>query len=275
MKKRTVMKVVVAAIALVCVCMTTAACVASGLHEGINRLYEKYKPVADERMYAEAPDYGGYAFVLGGETMKFRMKFPDRIEENKRYPLVVFLHGAGDNGTDNRKHMYRSVIDGIADYAPEDCFVVLPQTPKETDWTDSGYDGLYNALFRALLENFPIDRARVYLTGMSMGGFGTVYQAMKRPELYAAIMPLCGGSLWTDLSALKNMPVWVAHSDDDPAVDPIYSHFLYAELLRLGNDNVHCTWFADQGHQITKAFYAQPEVWTWLFAQKKTDAPGA
>lgn len=260
----------------VAIALTLGAC-AANLSDGIHALDQTYRPVSDKRMYAEAPDYEGYVFVRGTERMNFRMKKPTVTEEGKTYPLVIFLHGAGDNGTDNRKHMYKSLIKGAAQYAPEECFVMLPQTPGDTDWTDGGngvkgdgYGSLYNALLDAVMADQPIDADRIYLTGMSMGGFGTVYQAMTHPERYAAIMPLCGGSTWIDLTALADMPVWMAHSDDDPAVDPVFSHFLYAELLRLGNPNVRCTWYTDQGHQITQAFYSQPEVWTWLFSWRRS-----
>lgn len=249
--------------------------------QGISIDSRKFTKIKDKRMYAEAEDYQGYIYKNGEEAFCFRMKSPE-IEEGKKYPMVVFLHGMGDWGNDNSRHMYHSLIDSVAQYIDEPAFVFMPQAIKNWDWTDvgvlsdkGGMDKLYNECLDKLIVQYPIDKSRVYLTGMSMGGHGTIWQATQHPEKYAAIMPVCGlfyfeesGIQVKNLNNIVKKPMWFFHSHNDKTVDFSNSTKLIAELENLGAQNIKSTWFEEPLHDITKLSYDNADVWEWLFSQK-------
>lgn len=275
----TIVVIVAVCVSILCGCMSFASA-----PQGISEDSRTFKKIKDQRMYAEAPDYKGYIFKDGVESFCFRFKTPTTIEEGKAYPLVVFLHGMGDYGDDNSSHMYRSLIDSIAEYAPEDCYVFIPQGITNRDWSDNGImtgkggmDALYNKCLEQLIEDYNIDTNRIYLTGMSMGGHGTIWQATNHPDKYAALMPVCGLFYWDDgtaivdkLETLKDMPIWLFHSKNDATVRFNNSTKLISELDRVGNTNYKARWFVVPAHDITTYAYDSQEVWQWLFSQKRT-----
>lgn len=249
--------------------------------QGITIDSRKFTKIKDKRMFAEAEDYQGYIYKNGEEAFCFRIKSPD-IEEGKKYPMVIFLHGMGDWGNDNSRHMYHSLIDSVEAYVNEPTFVFMPQAVKNWDWSDKGLlsdkggmDKLYNECLDKLIVQYPIDPSRVYLTGMSMGGHGTIWQATQHSEKYAAIMPVCGlfyfekgGIQVSNLEKIINKPMWFFHSRNDDAVEFSNSPRLIAELEKLGATNIKSTWFDEPLHDITKLAYDNAEVWQWLFSQR-------
>lgn len=251
--------------------------------QGLSEDTRSFTKIADKRMFAEAKDYKGYVYKSGEQAFCFRFKSPEQIEQGKKYPLVVFLHGMGDWGSDNSSHMYHSLIDSVKKYAPEDCFVFMPQAVKNWDWSDDGVltdkggmDNLYNECLDEIFEQFPVDKSRVYLTGMSMGGHGTIWQACEHSQNYAAIMPVCGlyyfekgGIQVKNLQNITNIPMWFFHSRNDNTVPFNNSTRLIEELKGLGADNIKSSWFDEPLHDITALAYDNSEVWTWLFAQTK------
>lgn len=252
--------------------------------QGISEDSRTFKKIKDERMFAEAEDYKGYIYKENDEAFCFRFKEPKKIEEGKSYPMVIFLHGMGDFGNDNSSHMYRSLIDSVAEYAPEDCYVFMPQGINNRDWSSTGIltgkggmDALYNKCLDKLIEENNIDTSRIYLTGMSMGGHGTVWQAINHPNKYAAIMPVCGLFYWDDgtalidnIQTLKDMPIWLFHSKNDNSVNFSNSIKFTQELDSIGNDTYKTSWFVVPQHDITTYAYDSAEVWEWLFAQKRS-----
>lgn len=246
--------------------------------QGISEDSRTFSKIKDERMLAEAEDYKGFIFKDGNEIMTFRMKSPKNIEEGKTYPIIIFLHGKGDGGTDNSRHMYKSLINSVDRYVKEDCYVLLPQAKAVCDWTDtSGNKGvnsgvIYNKMLNAVIASYAIDKSRIYLTGMSMGGNGTMYQAYTHSEIYAAIMPLCGYydmTYFYDMSKLINMPVWLSHGKLDNVLPWTNSLNMYNALIVGGNKDAHITYIEDGYHDITQAFYNHAEVWDWLMSKTK------
>lgn len=248
--------------------------------QGLSEDTRSFTKIKDERMYAEAEDYKGYIYKSGDNAFCFRLKSPE-IQSDKQYPLIVFLHGMGDWGSDNSRHMYRSLIDSVEKYAPEDAFVFMPQAVKNWDWSDTGVlvdkggmDKMYNECLDLLLDKYPIDKKRVYLTGMSMGGHGTVWQATNHAEKYAAIMPVCGlfyfeksGIQVQNLDKIADKPMWFFHSRNDKTVPFDNSIKLINELESLGAKDIKTSWFDEPLHDITKLSYDDREVWDWLFSQ--------
>jgi len=162
-------------------------------------------------------------------TLPYRLLKPKTIEDGKRYPLVVFLHGAGERGGDNeRQLLHPDVLNfATAKYAAANpAFLVAPQCPAGQKWVDVNWwqkphhktpekpaesMRLTLELMDALAEEFPIDPDRVYVTGLSMGGYGTFDALVRRPGYWAAAVPLCGGADDARAKDFAQVPIWVFH----------------------------------------------------------------
>lgn len=183
----------------------------------------------------------------------------------KRWPLILFLHGAGERGTNVwlvAKHGPPK-IDTTETNFP--FIVVSPQCPEGKIWSDD--------LVLALLDNietkYPVDRHRVYLTGLSMGGFGTWSLGLSHPDRFAAIAPICGGGnfitpLLADKSKLLSLPVWAFHGGKDPVVPPEESERMVNYLKKLGVREVKLTIYPEAQHDCWTQTYANPELFDWF-----------
>jgi predicted peptidase len=147
-----------------------------------------------------------------GVTLNYLVYLPPDYDATQTYPLILFLHGAGERGDD----VNRITVTGLPQRLDEGrdirFIVVSPQCPEDDWW--SVYRFLLNALLDHVMATYPIDQKRVYLTGLSMGGYGTWEMAFKYPQRFAAIAPICGGLLWAMppekvAPVLKDMPAWV------------------------------------------------------------------
>ena len=227
--------------------------------------------------------------TVAGQTRGYQVFVPKHDASAAPLPIILFLHGSGERGSDNevqatvglpayvRKHM---------DDFP--AIVVIPQAPNDSEWTeDAGPIAL--AALDAATREFHGDAKRTYLTGLSMGGYGTWELALQQPTRYAALVPICGGLTvdWTDkrptmqahsvadsqdpfaatAQALKNVPTWIFHGAKDDAVPPAQSRRMYAALQAAHAPNAHYTEFPDANHNSWDPAYATPELWTWLFQQ--------
>jgi predicted peptidase len=182
----------------------------------------------------------------------------------KVWPLVLFLHGAGESG-DNlekvKKHGPPKLIESGKSFP---CIVVSPQSPGR-GWNPVAL----NALLDDLQAKYKVDKDRIYLTGLSMGGFGTWALAEAHPERFAALVPICGGGKPADAAKLKDLPIWVFHGAKDRTVPPDRSEAMVKALKEAGAKNVQLTMYPDAGHDSWSATYNNPEVWEWLFKQKR------
>ncbi len=219
-----------------------------------------------------------------GKKLPYRLLKPLAIEEGKKYPLVVFLHGAGERGTDNEKQL----VHGVPQFASKEnrekypCFLIAPQCPDgkkwvEVDWSadhhtlpkDPGEVGrLTLALIEKSIQELPVDPKRVYLTGLSMGGYGTWDLLARRPDLFAAAAPVCGGADEATAEKIKDIPIWVFHGGKDPVVKPARSRNMVAALKKAGGKPRY-TEYPNVGHNSWDNAYRDPEFYKWLFAQKK------
>lgn len=201
-----------------------------------------------------------------------------------RVPLVVFLHGVGERGYDNE----RQLLNGVLAFAEREamrrypCYVLAPQCPPDARW--SGADirtavtwsetptepmRLLMALIEQLLRDEPdIDPSRVYLTGLSMGGAGVFDLLMRRPEWFAAAVPLCGGGDPAQAHRIRNVALWVFHGRLDEVVPPFRSRRIIEALRRYGQP-VRYTEYDSLAHAIWHQTYYNPEVMEWLFARRK------
>ncbi|KAB2655236.1 MAG: phospholipase [Verrucomicrobia bacterium] len=190
----------------------------------------------------------------------------------RRWPLVVFLHGSGQRGDD---------LAGVTLFGPPKLakegrdfpFVILsPQCARNQHWQNDVLLGLIDRV----VASRNIDTNRIYLTGLSMGGYGTWYLGMKHPGRFAALSPVCGGGRVLDVvladdreAELKKMPVWAFHGAKDTLIPPSETEQMVGALRRIGNTSVKHTVYRGVGHESWLLAYDDPEFYEWLLAQTR------
>ena len=219
-----------------------------------------------------------------GRRLPYRLLRPLKVEPGKKYPLVVFLHGAGERGTDNEKQL----IHGVPQFATLEnrkkypCFLIAPQCPEEKKWVEVDWSAdshtqpkepgevgkLTLTLIEEEIKELPVDPTRVYITGLSMGGYGTWDLVARRPDLFAAAAAICGGADETTAPKIKDIPIWAFHGAKDTAVKPDRSRHMIAALKKAGGKPKY-TEYADVGHNSWDNAYRDPQFFQWLFAQRK------
>ena len=179
----------------------------------------------------------------------------------KKWPLILYLHGANDRGDDLELVKARG-IPKIATKRPDFPFVVIsPQCPDETTWWD--HHPTLKALLDEIVADYAVDASRIYLTGFSMGGYGTWDLAARYPELFAAIAPICGGSFLDLACALKDVPVWAFHGAEDDVVKLEVGQRM-VDALRACGGNVRFTVYPGVGHDSWAQTYDDPELYEWF-----------
>jgi len=192
-------------------------------------------------------------------------------QDTTRWPLILFLHGMGERGS-NLELLKKHGIPKIAAQNPDLPYIaVSPQCPGDSWWTDQ--TAALDALLRNIMQRYAVDPDRVYLTGLSMGGYGTWHLAAAYPHRFAAIVPICGGGLPMygfpeRVAVLKDVPVWAFHGAKDETVPLAETQKLVDVLQRVGG-NVRFTVYPEAGHDAWTATYGNPELYAWLLAQKR------
>jgi predicted peptidase len=218
--------------------------------------------------------------------LNYRLMAPEKDEAGKKYPLVVFLHGAGERGGDNAAQLkfLPTQMSEPAMRAKYPCYILAPQCPTPRRWASMDWEGhkmAYDAklsedleavyeVVQQVMKDEPIDPHRVYITGLSMGGFGTWELAIRHPELFAAAAPICGGGDTSAVAAMRSVPVWAWHGDNDHAVKVQRSRDMVAALKAAGG-NVKYTEIPGGSHfDAWHQAYTRPDgVISWLFQQRK------
>jgi predicted peptidase len=183
------------------------------------------------------------------------------------YPLVIYLHGMGSRGTDNQRQINEGIkiFTSAENYRKRPCFIVAPQCPDGSYWNGVPGSNVIK-LAKELTKKLPIDRNRIYLTGLSMGGYGTWALLAKEPKLWAAAVPLCGGGDPSKAKSFSKVPIWAFHSSDDDVVDVSESRKM-VEALKKAGSTVKYTEYEDRGHGISGAAYREKELMEWIFKQ--------
>jgi predicted peptidase len=184
-------------------------------------------------------------------------------ESDKKWPLMLFLHGAGETGDELAKvkiHGPPKIVESKPDFP---FILVSPQSPSR-GWNA---DALKALLDTVMSEN-RVDADRVYVTGLSMGGYGAWALAAAHPEMFAAIAPICGGGNPKDADRLKPLPIWVFHGAKDRTVPLERSEEMVAALKAAGND-AKFTVYPEAGHDSWTETYDNPELYTWLLSHKR------
>ena len=189
----------------------------------------------------------------------------DYSDNGKKFPLILFLHGMGERGKDLnlvKKHGPPMLIEKGKQFP---FIIVSPQcSDDQFGWSVD----VLNALLDRMIDVYNVDQERIYVTGLSMGGYGTWALAEKIPDRLAAIAPICGGGNPEKVDKLRNLPIWVFHGSDDMAVPLAESQKMVEALEKVGN-NVKFTIYPGIGHDSWTETYANDQLYEWLLAQKK------
>ena len=190
---------------------------------------------------------------------------PDNISDHPS--LIIQLHGAGQRGNGGDQ-LEEILVHGFANIVNDsnlsDCILIMPQCPENSFWAAKVES--IKAFIDKMIETYSANTDKVYLCGLSMGGFGTWYTAMAYPDLFAAILPCCGGGMAWNADTLK-MPVWAFHGLDDTIVSPSQTIEM-VEALKKTNPNVKCNLLEGIGHNSWNQAFTE-ETLKWLLSQSK------
>lgn len=228
------------------------------------------------------------SITVAGRSYRYEVYVPADYQTKSSWPAILFLHGAGERGDDGLFQTQVGLASAIRQNASRyPAIVVMPQVPRDSQWVGAPGDMAVAALQQTMRE-FHVDPSRVYVTGLSMGGHGTWYVAYRHPELFAAVVPICGwvrdfprftGSvpvvpgdstavLPNLVQRLGKVPIWIFHGEMDPAVD-VNGSREPAAALKAASANVRYTEFLGMGHNVWDATYGSDEFIRWLFAQQR------
>ena len=229
--------------------------------------------------------------VQGGDTLPYRVLYPLNYDSTKNYPVLFFLHGAGERGSDNEKQLTH----GAKLFLQEDlrarfpAFVVFPQCAVTSYWSNvlrmhdaenrrSFYfleDGtptkamvLLQQLVIYFLKEYPVKKQQIYVGGLSMGGMGTFELVRRSPSVFAAAFPICGGAHPNSAEKLKGVQWWIFHGLKDDVVDAEFSKVMAQSLKRKGV-NAKLTLYPNANHNSWDAAFAEKDLLPWLFSKSK------
>jgi predicted peptidase len=229
--------------------------------------------------------------VQGQDTLPYRMLLPLNYDPAKKYPVIFFLHGAGERGRDNEKQLVHGskffLKDDVRNNFP--AIVVFPQCATDDYWSNvlrmhdaSGNrafhylsDGLptknmtlLQELVRYIMTAYPVKKDQVYVGGLSMGGMGTFELVRRMPNVFAAAFPICGGANPATAQKLKPSSWWIFHGLKDDVVNPVYSKKM-AEALKSKGADVRLTLYPDANHNSWDPAFAEKDLLPWLFSKHK------
>jgi predicted peptidase len=185
-------------------------------------------------------------------------------DKKARWPLMVFLHGAGERGSDVNKVKAHGPPKLVAQGKEFPFLLVSPQCPENAWWDVE----TLNALLDSVMKSHRVDPDRVYLTGLSMGGFGTWNWASTSPERFAAIAPICGGGDDRMVRRARNIPVWAFHGAKDTVV-PLSASQEMVDALKKAGGNVKFTVYPEADHDSWTETYNNPELYAWLLSHRR------
>jgi predicted peptidase len=234
---------------------------------------------------AQTDRFSKNQYISNGDTLNYRMLFPD-ADTLRKYPLVIFLHGSGERGNDNEAQLKWGVQNFATDknMVEHAALVIAPQCPNGVSWsnvkrtpnsttmelqsTPSKPMQLLIELIKQTISKMPVDTNRIYITGLSMGGFGTFDAIERYPNLFAAAVPVCGGGDVSKASTIAHIPMWIFAGAEDPAVNVNNSVEMNGALMKAGA-HPGLTIYPETGHFSWLAAYSDEHMMEWLFRQHK------
>ncbi|QDS87318.1 esterase [Rosistilla ulvae] len=226
------------------------------------------------------------------ESYSYRLLSPQTIEPGKTYPLVLFLHGAGERGDDNTRQLkyLPELLATPANREKYPCFVLAPQCPTGKQWVDVPWGDRTStplpeqpsrpmqaviAMLQQTMQDQPVDRSRVYLTGLSMGGYGSWDLAARQPEWFAAAIIVCGGGDEHQATRLKPLPIWAFHGGADTVVPTQRSRSMVQAIHDAGGTQIEYSELPGVGHNSwTHAYSPSAGALDWMFAQVRKPIAG-
>lgn len=212
------------------------------------------------------------------QRLPYRIWVPTNHLGEGPLPLVMFLHGAGEVGTDNLRQLtaqpHALSFVSYQNQEQHPCFFLAPQCPSGRFWSDTVMIPWLGSFLQDLLPRYPIDTNRVYVTGLSMGGYGSWALLATWPDQYAAAAPICGGGVPASASLMSHVPIWNFHSADDSTVPVANSRQMIEALRKAGGTPIY-TEYASSGHGSWVPAYSTPGLVDWMMAQRRgTPLPG-
>ena len=229
-----------------------------------------------------------------GSILPYRILYPENMDQSKTYPLVLFLHGAGERGNDNEKQLVHGSAMFIRDDVRSDypAIVVFPQCPEEEWWApgellmgvrsknfefpDKSYPPSapmqwVMELLEDLVSRHYTNTQQLYVMGLSMGGFGTFDLLHRRPEWFAAAVPICGGGDHNKAPIYaQNTNFWIFHGDDDMVV-PVEGSIMMKSAIKEAGGKVKYTEYKEVGHNSWDPAFAEENLLPWLFGNRRSD----
>ncbi|RXJ51449.1 carboxylesterase family protein [Gelidibacter gilvus] len=229
-------------------------------------------------------------FVSGNDTLNYRVLMPKNFESSNQFPVVLFLHGAGERGRDNARQLSHG---SELFYKMRDSFpaiVIFPQCPQDDYWANATIDrttkpislnfpmdkgptksmGLVMKLLDDMLSKPYVKKDQIYIGGLSMGGMGTFEILYRKPEVFAAAFAICGAGNpeATEIYA-KTVPMWIFHGANDDVVGPQESVAMVSGILKYGG-KPNFSLFAKDNHNSWDSAFAEPKLIPWLFSNSKS-----
>ncbi|WP_439185611.1 alpha/beta hydrolase-fold protein [Carboxylicivirga taeanensis] len=239
----------------------------------------------------QVSQYGKREFIHENETLLYRILYPDNYDENKKYPLLLFLHGAGERGSDNERQLNLGgdlfLNEKLRQKYP--AIVIFPQCPVDTMWTartkhmDAQQNWVFNfpvsevpprpaEMVNLLVEEYmeipSVDKSRIYIMGISMGGIGTLEFLHRWPDKYAGAAVICGGHDYRITDNYKHLPIWFFHGEADDVVPHHYSYEVY-KTVRKGDRRTRYTSYPNTNHNSWDKALAEPKLLKWMFKNQK------
>jgi len=229
--------------------------------------------------------------IIGKDTLRYRIMYPLNFDKTKKYPLIIFLHGSGERGSDNTAQLTHggNLFAKDENHLNYPAIVVFPQCPHNNFWAnlEERNNGNPNSfvfntfaeptkpmeltikLVKNLLKEKYIDKNRVYVGGLSMGGMGTFEILYRCPKTFAAAFPICGGGNTESVKKYsKRVNIWVFHGAKDDVVPPKYSEEM-VEAIKKNGGNIKFTLYPNANHNSWDSAFAEPDLLPWLFSNIK------
>ena len=255
--------------------------ICAGLNFGYSSVFaqENYKEMYEKKEFISD----------NGDTLFYRILYPVNYDKSLEYPLVLFLHGAGERGNDNEKQLVHGgdLFASPMNMQKHPAIVVFPQCPENNIWSEELFfdkEGKYFTpndtltdqvelligLLNFLEKDESIDKNREYVMGLSMGGIGTIEMLCRQPNRFAAAIPMCPAHDPNLAERYQHVPIWFFHGALDDVISPDYSGMLVAELRKL-NADVKYTVYPNANHNCWDSAFQEPGLLDWLFGQSHSN----
>lgn len=232
------------------------------------------------------------SFIKGEDSINYRVLLPENFDATKKYPILFFLHGSGERGNDNLAQLGHGgrlfLKEDIRKQFP--AIVVFPQCSADSYWSNVNFvtdaNGKREFIFQekgkptkamhallglvdSYLKKPYVDKKRVYVGGLSMGGMGTYELLRNKPNIFAAAFAICGGDNLANVQKYQKVPLWIFHGEKDDVV-PVVLSTRIADQLKVLNRTVKLTLYPEANHNSWDDAFAEPELLPWLFSHQKS-----